>query len=136
MSQDIARYLEAFTEKARAAGLDMAKPGQNWAPMRPVVRGSHISLSVRAGQIQVNLNNDKDADRERFDSLYADREAIEQAIGLGLQWEKREGKKKTAVRATRDAGYDSPDWNEQHTWAIETMKAFEREFGSRLSRYA
>ena len=29
MSQDIARYLEAFTEKARAAGLDMAKPGQN-----------------------------------------------------------------------------------------------------------
>lgn len=135
MSQGIVNYLEAFTEKARSAGLDMARPGKNWAPMKPIVPGSHISLSVRRDRIQVNLNNDKDVDRSRFDSLYADREAIERAIGLGLDWERKEGTKKTSVRATYHAGYESPDWSDQHEWALETMKAFKEEFSTRLSRF-
>jgi hypothetical protein len=133
-TKQIELYLKVFTEKAPLAGLDMAAPGQNWAPMKPLARGSHVSLSVRRDRIQVNLNNDKDADRRRFNALSADRQAIEHAVGAPLEWESKDGVKKTAIRATLDAGYESPNWDEQHAWAIETMKAFEREFGKRLKR--
>ena len=133
-TKQIELYLKVFTEKAPLAGLDMAAPGQNWAPMKPLARGSHVSLSVRRDRIQVNLNNDKDEDRFRFHALSADRQAIEQAVGVPLEWESKDGVKKTAIRATLDAGYESPNWDAQHEWAIETMKAFEREFGKRLKR--
>jgi hypothetical protein len=133
-TKQIELYLKVFTEKARLAGLDMAAPGQNWAPMKPLAHGSHVSLSVRRDRIQVNLNNDKDEDRLRFHALSADRQAIEHAVGVPLEWESKDGVKKTAIRATLDAGYESPNWDEQHAWAIETMKAFEREFGKRLKR--
>jgi len=133
-TRQIELYLKVFTEKARAAGLDMAAPGQNWAPMKPLAHGSHVSLGVRHDRIQVNLNNDKDEERLRFHALSADRQAIEHAIGVPLEWESKDGVKTTAIRATLDAGYESPNWDEQHAWAIETMKAFELEFGKRLKR--
>lgn len=134
MSNDIESYLAQFTQKAVARGLDMAKPGLNWAPMRPLVRGSHISLSVRKHNIQVNLNNDDDAERHKFRNLYADRVALAAAIGTELIWEQKEGRKKTAVRATFEQGYENTDWVAQHEWAIKTMQSFVREFGSRLSK--
>ncbi len=138
MADDIvASYLAIFTDRARQAGLDMRSPGQNWAPMRDLVPGSHISLSVRQDAIQVNLNNERDEDRRRFDSLYRDRGAIQTVIGQNLAWEKKEGRKKTAIRATLSRGYaDRNDWEEQHRWAIATMAAFEKEFGPRLAPFA
>jgi len=127
------RYLATFTERAKAAGLEMRSPGQNWAPARDLVPGSHVSLSVRRDAIQVNLNNERDEDRARFDRLYGERGTIQAAIGESLTWEKKEGRKKTAVRATLPRGYeDRGDWDEQHRWAVETMLAFEREFGPKL----
>ena len=132
MSIERTRYLEQFTKAAIAAGLDMAKPGLNWAPMRPLVHGSHVSLSVARHQIQMNLNNDRDEDRQISAMLARDRHAIEQAIGEGLSWEQKPGRKKTAIRATLDKGFEDGDWSEQHQWAIAKMKAFTREFGARL----
>lgn len=114
----------------------MAAPGRNWAPMKPLIRDSHVSLSVRRDQIQVNLNNDQDWDRRRFNGLSADRQAIERAIGTRLDWESKDGVKKSAVRAILGAGYETSNWDEQHAWAIETMTAFEQEFGRRLARNA
>lgn len=128
-----ARYLALFTERARAAGLDMKAPGQNWAPMPDIVPGSHISLSIRRDAVQVNLNNERDEDRECFDRLYQERNAIQAAVGADLSWEKKDGRKKTAVRATLSRGFaDLEDWDEQHRWAIKTMQAFSKVFGARL----
>ena len=134
MSIDIERYLAQFTQKAIASGLDMGKPGLNWAPMRPIVKGSHISLSVRNDKIQVNLNNDDDADRRKFRALYADRESLAAAIGSDLIWEQKDTVKKTVIRAQLDKGYNDDDWEAQHQWAIKTMDKFVQEFGSRLSK--
>ena len=129
----VASYLAKFTESARQAGLDMRSPGKNWAPMRDVVPGSHISLSVSKEMIQVNLNNERDEDRARFDALYRDRAAIKEAVGENLSWEQKDGRKKTAVRATLSRGYeDRSDWDEQHRWAVQVMSAFDKEFGRRL----
>lgn len=133
MDDAVASYLAIFTQRAREAGLDMRPPGKNWAPMRDIVPGSHISLSVRRDAIQVNLNNERDEDRRQFESLYRDRAVIQSAVGESLSWEQKEGRKKTAVRATLSRGYDDrSDWEEQHRWAIGMMQAFERELRSRL----
>ena len=135
MTKPIERYLSELTQKAQAAGLDMAKPGSNWAPMRPLVPGTHISTSVTKDKVQVNLNNDRDEDRQRYNALVVDRAIIDTAIGMGLKWEKDSNVKKTVIRATRDGGYDVSDWEEQHEWAIEVMKAFVDQFGPRLARF-
>lgn len=135
MTKPIERYLSELTQKAQAAGLDMAKPGSNWAPMRPLVPGTHISTSVTKDKVQVNLNNDRDEDRQRYNALVVDRAIIDTAIGMGLKWEKDSNVKKTVIRATRDGGYDVSDWEEQHEWAIAVMKAFVDQFGPRLARF-
>lgn len=132
MNDELQRYLDVFVAKASAAGLPVKKPGSNWAPLQPLVRGSHVSLSVARNQIQVNLNNEDDADRAKFDRLHADRAAVEGEVHEGLTWEKKDGRKKTAIRATLASGYDDQDWDAQHDWAIVMMKSFQRSFGARL----
>lgn len=132
MGDEVQRYLEVFVTKASAAGLQVRKPGSNWAQLDAIVRGSHVSLSVARNQVQVNLNNEDDADRAKFDRLHADRAAVEEEVREGLTWEKKDGRKKTAVRATFDSGYEDPDWDAQHDWAIGMMTAFQRSFEARL----
>jgi hypothetical protein len=132
MSDNLERYLRTFADRARAAGLDVRNPGQNWVPMAPVTSGCHLSLSVARHQIQVNFNSERDLDRAIIDRLERDRDAIEREIGEGLVWERKDGRKKTAIRATLDAGFEDQDWDRQHEWAVEAMRRFERAFGRRL----
>lgn len=133
MDDDLQRYLRDFCGKAAVAGLPVRKAGTNWSPLAPLVRGTHVSLSVARHLIQVNLNNEDDADRRKFEALHADRAAVEAEVGEGLTWEKKDGRKKTAVRATLESGYEDQDWDEQHAWAIGVMKRFQASFGRRLT---
>jgi hypothetical protein len=126
-------YLAQFARRAAAAGLAPKSPGNNWVALRDLVPGSHISLTVRKDQVQVNLNNEGDLDRQRYDRLFADRAELSGAFGEPLQWEKKEARKKTAVRVTYPSGLDDREsWDAQQEWAIRIMQAFEREFGARL----
>lgn len=132
MSDELERYLRTLGDRAIGAGLPVRTIGSNWLPLAPLAKGSHVSLSAARHQIQVNLNNEDDADRVRFEALHAARLEIESQVGEGLVWEKKEGRRKTAVRATMDAGYADDDWTAQHDWAVATMVAFQRTFGERL----
>lgn len=132
MTDDLTRYLAVFTEKAQNAGLPVRRPGKNWSPLEPLDRGSHVSLSVTRHRIQVNLNNEDDDDGTKLAQLRADQATIEEEVGETLLWEKKDGRRKTAVRATMDAGYADGNWDEQHYWAIAVMSHFQRSFGVRL----
>ena len=130
-------YLDSFTRKAIAAGLSCKSPGSNWAALRDLIPGTHISLSVSANQVQVNLNNERDEDRSRFAMLYAARHEIREAVGEDLIWEQKDGRKKTAIRATLESGIaQTSHWDRQHAWAVETLKRFEAVFGPRLAATA
>jgi hypothetical protein len=132
MSDDLARYLAAFTEEAQNARLPVRRPGKNWSPLQPLDRRSHVSLSVTRHRIQVNLNNEDDDDGSKLARLHADRVAIEEEVGETLHWEKRDDRRKSVVRATLNAGYADGDWDRQHAWAIGIMTHFQRSFGVRL----
>lgn len=126
-------YLAKFTECAIAAGLPMKKAGTNWAPMRDLVSKSHISLSVTRAKLQVNLNNEADADRSIFGKLEAQKQTIEKEVGWTLIWEQKPNTKKTAIRAELEASYDDlADWDRQHQWAIDMMQRFQRVFSEQF----
>lgn len=134
MTTDITDYLDIFAARAVSEGLPARRPGANWFALPPFTRGSHISLSVRRAQIQVNLNNDDDSDRRKFDLLWRDRDVIQAELGVHLDWEAKEGRKKTAIRTTLEEGYEAPrsSWDRQHQWALTAMKHFIITFGDRL----
>jgi len=132
MKNDLQRYLDVFAAIAASAGLEVRRPGRNWVPLAPLVRGSHVSLSVTAHKIRVNLNNDDDRDRVKFRRLSVERSKIHEEIGEGLLWDEKDGRNKTVVRATRDGGYADDDWEGQHRWAVDVMQRFETAFGRRL----
>lgn len=129
-------YLDEFATKVAAAGLGERTPGANWLALKPFTSGSHVSLSVSATKVQVNLNNDDDADRRKYDALWKERDQIQEELGSPLEWESKSGVKKTSVRAVMDEGYggyeDRGSWARQHEWATSMMKAFEKSFGSRI----
>lgn len=133
VSGELQDYLADFARAAEARGLPANAPGANWVSFAPIVRGSHISLSVARHQIQVNLNNEHDVDRKQFDQLYASRHEIEVEAGEGLIWEKKDGRKKTAIRVTLESGYEDGDWASQHAWALDMVGRFHRIFGRRLA---
>lgn len=134
MANEILReYLQAFAAKAAMEDLPERKPGANWFAL-PAFGGSHISLSVRQNAIQVNLNNENDVGHVKLDTLWMDKDEIERELGIPLEWEGKMGIKKTAIRATLEAGCGSSrsDWDRQHAWAIKMMKAFDKTFGKRI----
>ena len=133
VSGDLQDYLADFARAAEAGGLPARAPGANWVSFAPIIRGSHVSLSVARHQIQVNLNNENDFDRKQFDQLYASRHQIEADAGEGLIWEKKDGRKKTAIRVTLESGYEDDDWAGQHAWALDMVSRFHRIFGRRLA---
>lgn len=132
MSDELTRYLAAFTKQAQIAGLPVRRPGRNWSPLEPLDRRSHVSLSVTRHRIQVNLNNEDDDAGTKLARLHADRFAIEEEVGETLLWEKKAGQRKSAVRAALMAGYADRNWDSQHAWAIGMMRHFQRSFGIRL----
>lgn len=133
VSGNLQDYLADFARAAEAGGLPARAPGANWVSFAPIIRGSHVSLSVARHQIQVNLNNENDFDRKQFDQLYASRHQIEAEAGEGLIWEKKDGRKKTAIRVTLESGYEDDDWAGQHAWALDMVSRFHSIFGRRLA---
>ena len=116
------------------SGLRAKRPGKAWVSMSDLVPGSHLSVSVSKARLQANLNNEFDLDRATLDALYADRAAIQGELSASLLWQKKDGKKKTAIRDELAASFeDRSDWERQFSWAVERMLAFERTFAPRLA---
>ena len=126
-------YLLKFTERARAAGLPMNNPTNNWARMPDLAPRSHISLSVTHAKLQVNLNNEDDADGSILTKLNMQKKRTAKEISPNLLWEQKPNTKKTAIRAELEASYDDlADWDRQHQWAIDMMQRFQRVFSEQF----
>lgn len=75
-----------------------------------------------------------------FDELLAHKSAIEEAIGLPLDWQRLDGKKMCRIVVQRDGAdpTDEAQWPAQHAWLIAQLENFRkvfRPYALRLSEY-
>jgi hypothetical protein len=105
-----------------------------WIGVSAGVRGLSFNYVVMQDECRVELYIDrgKDSDEENkqiFDQLHANREAIEQAFGATLLWERLEGRRACRISYTRqEGGYRSPEeqWPEIQDKTIQDMDRFEK----------
>ncbi len=103
-----------------------------WIAASSGVRGLRFNYVVMEDECRVELYIDrgKDSDEENkqiFDQLYANREAIEQAFGAPLSWERLEGRRACRIQYTRqEGGYRSPEaeWPQIQDKTIRDMDRF------------
>jgi hypothetical protein len=86
-----------------------------WISASSGVRGLSFNYVVMQDECRVELYIDrgKDLDEENkqiFDQLYANRQAIDQAFGAPLAWERLEARRACRIQYTRqEGGYRSPE---------------------------
>lgn len=82
--------------------------------------------------VELYIDRGKDSEEENlrlFDQLYANREAIEQAFGHPLSWERLEGKRACRIKFISSAGgYRSPEeqWPTIQDTIIQEMDRLEK----------
>jgi hypothetical protein len=110
-------------------------PGEySWVGTSAGVRGLNFNYSVTQEECQAELYIDQGKDSEKenkfiFDQLYANREAIEQAVGSPLNWQQMEGKRASRIKySQKNGGYRSPEeqWPEIQDTAIDSMNKLEK----------
>jgi hypothetical protein len=110
-------------------------PGEyGWIGASAGVRGLNFNYVVMQDECRVELYIDrgKDSDEENeqiFDELYASRQAIDQAFGAPLDWERLEGRRACRIQYTRrEGGYRSPEdqWPQIQDETIHDMDHLEK----------
>lgn len=110
-------------------------PGEySWVGASAGIRGLNFNYSVTQEECSVELYIDRGKESEKentliFDILYGDRETIEQAFGVPLNWQRLEGKRASRIKYTRkNGGYRSPEeqWPEIQDSIIQSMIKLEK----------
>lgn len=71
--------------------------------------------------------------KAHFQMLYADKEAIEAAVGCGLEWRENPDKKESGIWLRTDLDPTRRDtWPEQHRWLLEKLEIFRKVFAPRV----
>ena len=80
-------------------------------------------------------SGDADENKDFFDELHADQEAIEAEFGAGLKWERLDNKKSSRIAIYRPGSIEdsSEDLQEIHKWGIQNLLRFKKVFGKKGS---
>ena len=105
-----------------------------WIAASSGVRGLSFNYVVMQDECRVELYIDRGKDCEEenkqiFDHLYANREAIDKAFGTALVWERLEGRRACRIQYTRqEGGYRSPEeqWPQIQDKTIHDMDRLEK----------
>jgi hypothetical protein len=92
------------------------------------------SVNTQKGFIQVGMSCTGPSAKPHFKLLLADKESIEQAAGMQLEWEELPNRKESKV-AIRRNGVDPTnrsDWPAQHVWLADVLDTFHRVFAPRV----
>ncbi len=125
--------IDDLREKHKFTGARIGQP-QNWYAFSAGISGIQFcAVFSQGGKVRVEAYidlGDYDKNKKVFDNLYAQRENIEQEIGLNLTWEKLEEKRASRISIYQDGSIES---NEEeliqiHNWMIDKLLKFKKVF--------
>lgn len=92
--------------------------------------GIHFIYGIRRhdGAVRLYLEgSDAEQNHRNFDTLYADREAVELRFGGPLEWDRVENRKRCSIGVSTDGGYkdDPSTWPETQDRMIDAMVRLE-----------
>ena len=128
--------LDELRETHHFTSARKAQP-QNWYTFASGNKQFAYSHSFAAGnRVRTEIyidSGDADENKDFFDRLYDDREAIETEFGAALEWERLDNKRASRVAVYRPGSIEdsSEDLQEIHEWGIENLLRFKKVFGKK-----
>jgi len=108
---------------------------QHWYTTRIGTSEAHIDTRVNSRDKRIAVDIYIDDNMELFQSLFADKDEIETALGSSLQWYELPGKKASTITIEKDGDFlDDRQRDELIQWAVGWIDRFTRVFGSRIKK--
>lgn len=112
---------------------------QHWTTCAIGRSGSHVNALVNTKQkrIGVSLSLHGPNAKALFDTLEADKDAIEREVGLPLLWLRLPDNRESRIEvfAEQRDPTDRIDWPKQQEWLLSTLESFHRAFSVRVKAY-
>ena len=130
--------IDRLREEHRFTGARAAQP-QNWYSFASgMSRISYAFSFASAAQVRTEVyidRGDAATNKEIFDNLYRERDAIESEFGESLHWERLQEKRASRVAVYHKGSIveSSETLEELRQWSIDHLLKFKAVFGNRLS---
>lgn len=131
------KFWEDLIETAGAGSLISGRKTrpQHWYDVSIGTSRAHLSLTLNHFENWVNceLYIPNDVDKAVFDKLYAQKDSIENELGVPIEWQRLDDKKASRIKATIPGNIESTDeWPNYFDWLIQTADEFKKVFAKRL----
>lgn len=125
--QKLIAFWTAFTEYANGHGADFQKMPQSyhWMNISTGTSKAHFDLFIRKGSVSVRFlldGSDKADNKKHYRMIEKDKDAINEVLGMSLQWNLAEENKTSVIFVTNYdyGGYEQTDWKPIFKWLLET----------------
>ena len=112
---------------------------ENWVSAGAGKSGLAFAYVIRMGDARVELyidSSDTEENKHHFDTLFAEKEAIEKVFGSPLEWQRLEGRRACRICSVLPGGglQDREQWPEIQERMVDAMVRLERALKSRIRR--
>ena len=120
----------AFKDQQFAKSFNPRKPSyDSWMDFAIGSSACRLSVSQIARRNELIVELYIDEDKELFNSLYSNKELIEESIGFGLEWRELPNRKASRIVVTRKADLsDQSNWSEQFDWLMDSLLRMKKGF--------
>lgn len=142
VSETKARQLEfweqfrAYTEEKKSP-LKIQKPSpQHWLNISVGSRHGHISLTLNSFDEAIRTELYIPDNKEVFEFLFKQKDAIEKELGMKLEWMELPGKKASRIKIETSGLIDSTnEWEQYFAWLKDNAEKFQKVFGRYLKKF-
>jgi hypothetical protein len=126
-----------FYTEERKSLLKIQKPSpQHWLNISVGSRHAHISLTLNSFDEAIRTELYIPANKEVFEFLFQQKDAIESELGMKLEWMELPGKKASRIKAETSGLIDNTaEWEQYFAWLKENAEKFQSVFGKRLKMF-
>ncbi len=132
------KLIDTLREEHQFTRMRKAQPKKSACRFSTGHRGISYDSAFRreeTAMVDVYIDNgDRDWNKNLFDKLQEDKEAIESELAESLKWDRLDNRRASRIAVVRPGSIDDDEemLGEVHDWMVEKLLAFKRVFGPRL----